>query len=296
MSHQLNATLWLINLLRRYNQLTFAQIAEYWKNNTLVSNGDPLHRSSFNRYRDAAADLFHIFIDCERSTNCYYIDLSDDADLTEWLLSSFSYSSLSQQTRQVRDRILLSTPPQGMQYFDVIVEALRAECCIEATYHKFGQEAYSCHLRPYVLKTYEGRWYLIAQKDEEPIVKTFALDRFEQMHLLANEHFRIPDDFNPKQYFAHTFGIYHRDGLPPLVTLRAKGTARNYLRLAPLHHSQQEKRIDDQTSLFHLHCHTTPDLRLAILRQGHLVEVIAPQDLRDQVAEEARLMAENYRL
>lgn len=293
-NHRLRACLWLINLFRRYRELSLVQINQYWQEQIQLSGGESLPRRTFNDYRDYCFDLFHVSIDCDRSTNTYYIDLSDDNEVTEWLLSSFSFSSLSQQTTDVRNRILLNTPPQGMRFFDLIVEAFRAECCLEAIYHKFGNEPYRCHLRPYLLKTYEGRWYLFAQKNDEEAVKTFALDRFEDMELLPNEPFHIPADFDPSLYFAYTYGIYHRNGLPPLITIRAHGNARNYLRLSPLHTSQTEEPINADTSLFYLHCHTTPDLRLAILRHGHLVEVLSPADLRQQVADEVRLLAQSY--
>ena len=181
-----------------------------------------------------------------------------------------------------------------MYYFDLIVEAFRAECCLQATYHKFGQQPYQGLLRPYVLKAYEGRWYLLARKNDEHILKTFALDRFEQMALLPDQPFLIPDDFSTHQYFLHTYGVYHAEGLPPVITLRAIGRARNYLRLSPLHPSQVEAVVDADTSLFHLQCHATPDLRLAILRQGSLVEVLEPQQLRTDVADEVRRLAQVY--
>lgn len=293
-NHRLKACLWLISLFRQYKELTLAQISQHWQQQIHLSGGESLPRRTFNDYRDYCFDLFRISIDCDRRTSTYYIDLSDDNDVTEWLLSSFSYSMLSQQTADVRHRILLANPPQGMRYFDLIVEAFRAECCLQATYHKFGTDPYHCHLRPYLLKAYEGRWYLFAQKNDETQVKSFALDRFEDMQLLPNEPFQIPTDFDPVFYFSYTFGIYHRDGLPPLITLRARGNARNYLRLTPLHPTQTEETVNADTSLFHLQCHPTPDLRLAILRHGHLVEVLAPADFRQQVADEVQLLAQNY--
>lgn len=293
-NQRLNACLWMVNLFRRYKELTFAQINQHWQQQERLSGGMSLPRSTFNDYRDFCFDVLHVSIDCDRSSHTYYIDLSDDNEATEWLLSSFSYTLLQQQTADVRKRILLDDAPQGMRYFDLIVEAFRAECCLEVTYHKFDADPYRCTLHPYLLKPFEGRWYLLAQKNDETAVKTFALDRFEDMVLLPKLHFQVPADFDPAQYFAYTYGIYHREGMPPLVTLRARGNARNYLRLTPLHSTQSEEPIDADTSLFHFYCHTTPDLRLAILRHGHLVEVIAPADFRQQLADEIRLLSETY--
>lgn len=285
-SRRLRSCLFIANLLRRFERLTLAQISHYWQQSADVSDGRPLARSSFNDYRRAIADLFGLYIECDHRTHQYYIELSADDDLSEWVLSSFSLASLTQEGQEVKQRILLDAPPQGMQYFTLVVEAFRAKCCLKATYQKFGAEPYDCLLRPYVLKTYKGRWYLLCQKNDETALKVMALDRFTHMQLLPDVPFDLPDGFSPQQHFAHSFGIYVNPGVPPTVRLRAHGQGRNYLRLSPMHPTQREEQVDDETSDFLMQCHTTPDLTLELLRQGHLIEVMEPASLRQAVAEE----------
>ena len=291
---RLRSCLWLTNLIRRHGHITLQQLNQYWQQQTDLSGGESLPRSTFYDYRRAIADLLGIYIECDRRDRTYYIDLTADDDLTDWVLSSFSIASLSRDSQDVRQRILIDNPPQGMQYFDIVVQALRERCCLQATYQKFGQEPYGCLIRPYVLKAYEGRWYLLCLKNDETQPKVLALDRFTSMQLLSDQPFDLPDDFSPQQHFQHSFGIYVRQGEPPVIRLRAYGRGRNYLRLSPIHATQREQVIDADTSDFLLQCHTTPDLILALLRHGSLVEVIEPQELRQSVADELHRMLARY--
>ena len=299
MNHQQNqklrTCLWLVNTLRQHRQLTFDQIGQRWQSDTGISGGCTLPRSTFNDYRGYILDLFHIDIVCDRRTCRYSLESGPNPDLTDWLLSSFSITNLASQTQQVHDRIILEAPPRGMQHFDSVVAAFSSGCCLEGTYHKFGGETYTCHLRPYALKPYQSRWYLLAQKDEEPQIKCFGLDRFEQLRLLPDEPFTVPDGFDPHTYFSECIGVYHDDTLPVAdVRICAHGKARHYLRLTPLHPSQREERIDDDTSHFVFRCQITPDLTLAILHHGQLVHVVSPASLRDAVHDELRAMIERY--
>ena len=59
--------IWIINTLRAYKRLTFADLQEKWENDDM-GDGSPLQRSSFNRYRDDIVDMFGIIIDCEPKT------------------------------------------------------------------------------------------------------------------------------------------------------------------------------------------------------------------------------------
>lgn len=293
-SRRLRSCLYIANLLRRFGRLTLDQISQHWQQHTDLSDGRPLARSSFKDYRRAIADLFGIMIECDRHTHQYFIEFNAGEELQDWVLSSFSLASLSQESHEVRQRILLDAPPQGMQFFGLVVEAFNSQCCLQGTYQKFGAKPYSCTLRPYVLKTYEGRWYLLCQKNDETMLKVMALDRFVEMQLLPDMPFVLPEQFDPQAYFADSYGIYIGKDKVPTIRLAAYGQGRNYLRLAPFHPSQREVVIDENTSHFVMQCHTTPDLTLAMLRHGHLIEVLEPLPLRNAVMNELKAMGELY--
>jgi len=295
-NHKLRSCLWLVSLLKEHHQLTFAEIDRYWQQETSLSEGAPLPKRTFHDRLSAIQDILGIIISCNRRNSYrWYIETMDDdkAHLTDWLISSFSIGQLIYEAQDVRDRVLIETSPQGMQYYKTIVDALHSHYCLHATYHRFDADAYPCHLRPYALKFYEGRWYLLAQKNDEPQLKTFALDRFEgTMTPLTDEPFTPPRDFDAAAFFANCFGIYTGTGEVPLICLRATGTEVNYLITKPLHPSQRQDPADP--TLFSIRCYPTDDLLYAILSHGRKLEVLAPQEFRTRIMEEVRAMMEGY--
>ena len=294
-NHKMRSCLWLVYLLRKHGKLSFREINSYWQQETDLSDGSPMAHRTFYDYLDYIQDVFGIVISCQRKGGYhYYIDVEDDkAHLTDWLISSFSIGQLIYEAQDVRDRVLIENAPQGMQYYKTIVDALHSHRCLHATYHRFDADAYDCHLRPYALKFYEGRWYLLAQKNDEQQLKTFALDRFEgTMTLLSDDPFTPPRDFDAAEFFANCFGIYTGTGKVPLIRLRATGTEVNYLLTKPLHTSQRQDPSDP--SLFTLRCYPTDDLMYAILSHGRKLSVLAPEEFRMRIMEEIEGMKEGY--
>jgi predicted DNA-binding transcriptional regulator YafY len=62
----------------------------------------------------------------------------------------------------------------------------------------------------------------------------------------------------------------------------------------PLHHSQEEKIIDDDNSIFTYFLKPTFDFKQELLKYGSSVEVLKPAWLRNEMCEIANTMSENY--
>lgn len=309
-NRKLRICLWLVTLLQKHQGLTYDELNHYWQQDEAISDGRSLPKRTFLDYRGAIQDTLGIVVECDRRTNRYSITLQADGGLSEWLISSFSVGLLVEESQAVRDRILLAPSPQGMEHWSLLVESFRRQCCVELWYQKFQDDEPQCHrLQPYCLKSYGGRWYLLAAHHEVPTAAdgahlqllTYALDRITQLRLLSHDAF-VPDaDFSPQAYFANSFGVWASADEPPLIRLRVTGRERHYLRTQPLHASQREvplRPCDDgyapHTSHFLLRCHATRDLMLALLSHGRDLEVLEPASLRRELAEEVRAMAEHY--
>jgi len=97
--------------------------------------------------------------------------------------------------------------------------------------------------------------------------------------------FRVPDDFDAKKYFSNTIGIYvDSNQRPQKVTVRAYGVQVEYLRTLPLHASQKEILTKhEQYSDFQYRLCLTPELTTQLLAMGENVEVLEPQELKDDI-------------
>ena len=88
--------IWLVQTFIRAgeNGISLGEIEEKWENRFDSSYS----RRTFNNHREAIEDVFGIRIECNRSTNRYFVNYSDDvADETAesaWLINTFTVNNI----------------------------------------------------------------------------------------------------------------------------------------------------------------------------------------------------------
>ena len=116
-------------------------------------------------------------------------------------------------------------------------------------------------------------------------VMIYALDRIEELSPLPDKPFIMPDDFSPKAYFEDSYGIITGDGTQVQnVRLKVRSEQARYLRSLPLHSSQREMQSDEEFTIFELRLRPTFDFVQEILLHTPDIEVLEPQELREEVA------------
>ena len=156
--------IWIINTLRAYKQLTLEELNQKWQED-LVADGNPLMRSSFNRHRDAIADMFGIDICCTPKTYKYYINNPDTLgtdSLEQWMFSSLAVHGMLSDSVSIKDRVVLEDVPAGVEYLGTIIQAIKSGKKILMRYQRFGAESYDKVVEPYAIKLFRQRWYLLS--------------------------------------------------------------------------------------------------------------------------------------
>lgn len=283
--------IWIINTLKAYGSLTFEEVNQKWQED-MMSDGNALPRSSFNRYRDGISDMFGIVIECEAKTYKYYISnpyaLCDDS-IEQWLFSTLTVHGVLSDSAAVKDRVVLENVPSGLEYLDIILTAIKSNRCILLGYQKFGTEGYEKIVSPYALKLFHQRWYMLA-KTQECTMRLYALDRVQSLSL-TDETFEMPKDFSPQDYFAEYFGVLTDNTVPMAhIVIRAHNWTPDYLRTLPLHQSQRELESTEHYTDFSFDLRPTSDFIGQLLSQGSGIEVLEPQELREKMR---NLIAEN---
>lgn len=289
--------LWLVNTLLNYKKLNREELNQLWQRNTDLSGGAELSRMQLLRAIRFVLDVLGVVIECdEKDSYRYYIAGNESLKATEWLVSSFSVNQLMSSQSDVRQRILLEDIPSGQYFLPTIIEAMSKGKAMELVYQKFvDSEAYTCLAEPYCVKLYQQRWYLLACKDHRPFLQVFALDRIQQLHILEQVDFHLPESFSPSDYFTFYLGVFTGGGtVVEDVVLKVNAFWRDYLRTLPLHATQQETETHHDYSLFRYRLVVTPDLVNQLLSYGTNVEVLAPQSLRDQMRQATAGMAALY--
>ena len=285
--------IWLINTLRLQGRMTLEEMSRRWVDDE-VAGGNPLSRSTFNRHRDAILDMFGIIIECDTSYH-YYIFNPEDLDndsLERWLLSTLTVNGVLSDSVSLKERIILENVPAGEEFWQVIIRAIKSGHKVLLSYRRFGADSQEKTVAPYALKLFHQRWYLLAFTGRH--YATYSLDRMLSV-TLTEESFELPADFSPQHYFAEYFGVLTDETPMAHVVIRAYGKTPNYLRTLPLHQSQCEVATTDDYTDFSFDIRPTADFIGQLLSYDSGLEVLQPQDLRDQVQHEVELMLSRYK-
>ena len=290
--------IWLVDTIYQSGKITFKEINDKWLRSA-YSDGVPFSKRTFHNHRDAIEELFDINIECERKGGYhFYIENVDDIEkegIRNWLLNTFAVKQLIDESHDLKHRILFEEIPSGRIYLSTIIEAMRDSVEVKINHHSYWyDEPKNYTLQPYFVKIFKQRWYVIGFCTERKAIRTFALDRI--LHLeTTNVKFKMPDNFEAKDFFAHNFGIMHgKEEELSIIEVKINSYHSNYIRSLPLHASQKETEQTKDYSIFEYHLIPTIEFKQELLSMGTNVEVLAPQKLRDEIKDDIREMQKLY--
>lgn len=290
--------IWLIQTFIRAGErgLSLQEISEKWERRF----DKAYSRRTFNNHREAIEEVFGIYIDCNRSTNRYFIEYSDDVSdenaESAWLINTFTVNSmLSLGRERLSGRIAVEDIPSGHRFLTSVMEAMSENHEIAIEYRKYtSAETEHFTLKPYAVKEFAKRWYLIAYCHERDGLRVYGLDRVRDLKISENS-FEMPEQFDVEDIFATSFGIYLPKGSGRTVTFRTDATEAQFLRDLPLHKSQTEIENDGNTVTFSIFVCPDKNLIMEFCKYGSRIEVLSPADVRKSVAEELSGAAGIYR-
>jgi len=279
--------IWLINAIESHPGITLEELNRKWLSSGLnQDNREPLSERTFHRHRKEIWDEFGINIECHKSTNSYHLGEPDESRLTEtkrWLLKTISEENVVIDGESLGDRLQLEEIPEGREHLQTIISAMKEKKELEMTYQSFWSERYTTSLQPFFLKAFERRWYVIGISGRHPgELRTYALDRIIEV-LITDKEFNYPKGYDAKAFYSDFFGIFHTDGKPEKVLLKATENQQNFLRSLPLHHSQEEKESGKDFAVFEYYMVPTYDFEQELLSRANTIEVLEPQWLRDEM-------------
>ena len=186
----------------------------------------------------------------------------------------------------------------NFQYFDIILEAIknRKQISFQHTsfYHTDRKKPKTHTIKPYLLKEYQNRWYVVGENDEG--FRVFGLDRLADLQVLDNKPFlNKTEEANEK--LSHTIGLNFSDHEPIRTILRFHATQKPYLESLKLHHSQEE--VSDGLDGFYtikLFVSYNFELKQQLLKYGSLVEVLEPDFVRADINKELENAVRIYQI
>ena len=281
--------LYLINLLERKGAMTLKEINDSYQYSSLYEGDDILPRT-FLRYKDFIEVNFPCYIEYNNRTGKYELHrhknlYGEDDSLFDYLLSAYHIEGMSELALKHRDKIILTEAPTGVENVQTILEAIDKKRGIECDYYSFNKKSVKQQkLIPYFLRTWENRWYLVAEPDNHHHGQSvFALERMDNIRL-TEEKMLPSKNITADEYFDGSFGVNHSDDQKPeKILIMVYNTQVEYVKALPIHESQKEIEATDEWSIFEYRIIPCFNFYQQLLWHREKIEILEPQSVRDEM-------------
>lgn len=245
-------------------------------------------KRTFQRDVKELRETFGIHIEYSPGQRGYYIEEDEYQNQGfERMVESFDLLNALNLSTDVRQFVHLEKrQPQGTENLYGLLHAIKNGLCVRFVYQKFWEgKPTDRKAKPYALKEFRNRWYLLARDEKDQLVKTFGLDRLTELEI-TTERFQREKELNVEQGFRHCFGVIGPgEGKPERILLSFTPLQGKYIKTLPLHHSQKTL-VDNETELqVKLKLFITHDFIMELLSYGPDVKVVSPSELRQTLLE-----------
>lgn len=267
---------------------SFDEIAFILQNESEIRDEDyTISKRSFQRDIKEIESLFNIEIVFSKSIGKYIIHAESEANPQHLrLLEAFETINAMQLASDHLNHIYFEArKPAGLHHFSGLMHAISNRFQIAISYKKFYEsDSTQRILHPLALKESQGRWYLIAVQVNDDTIKTFGLDRIEDMDI-SKRIFKAYKHIDIGAMFRNCFGVLSSEEAPQQIILAFSAFQAQYVASYPFHHSQKiyegkdyVKTHEDEV-LIELNLCITHDFVMQLLSYGDDVKVIAPDPL-----------------
>lgn len=291
--------IWLVQTFIRAGErgLSLSEITDKWESRF----DSDYSRRTFNNHREAVEEVFGIRIECNRSSNRYFIrytdDVSDENAESAWLINTFTVNNMLRLGKErLSGRVSVEDIPSGHLHLTSVMEAMTEGQKLRISYLKYtSSEAETLTLHPYAVKEFAKRWYLVAHCEERNALRVYGLDRIMGLESIDGK-FKMPSGFDVDELFATSFGTYIPEGKAEFITFRTTAKEARFLRDLPLHASQEELKGSDKDYItFSIFVCPNESLIMEFCKLGSRLEVLSPESVRQEVAEQLRAAAGLYK-
>ena len=312
MKDYLRRHIWILSkLYENPKGLTYKEFEYEWGRTELNSLKTPLPKRTFADCLRAIEDAFDIQISSDARNGYRYRIVNrewlEKDNVKDWLLSAFAVNGLLQDSKGLRDRVMYEEIPSGNEYLLKILGAMKKDNVIRISYQDFYDTA--PHEIDLEVRVFRQRWYVIgvmrnipdweeaSEMTNQGNIRRYALDRIKYLEV-TDETFKMPVHFSAESYFANAFGIIVEPEKYKVERIRLKVTdinhRRQYIRSLPLHDSQREVERYDDYSIFELQVMPAYDFIQQILAMSNEVEVLSPENVREEIARWVKEIAKLY--
>lgn len=297
-SHLFRRYVWLIDVIRHADGITFEEISEMWLHSAMNPKRKPLPLRTFHNHRIAVGNLFGIKILCNRKNhNQYYIGQDESTNLKIWMLQTLSVSGLEvKNTDPIVSRIVIDKKPDGQLDVSAIVDSMKRRQRLRVVYSIPASDDHRTEfeIEPHCVRCWNRVWYLLGKDVNTGKMVVFDISRILSL-AETGEDFEYDEDFIPVDFFKNYYGMeIDLAETPTDIRIKVSGKTRDKIRTQPIHTSQKEIMAGYDSSIFEYFFVPSGDFKRTILSMGEEAEIVHPVSLREEMGNRVRRMAEQY--
>jgi len=200
---------------------------------------------------------------------------------------------IKNSTEFVRYFSFSNTRFKGFHWLDQLIHAIHNQKTLKISHKKFNEnKAHIRFVHPYMLKEYEGRWYLVGLDKKINEIRNFGIDRIEQVEL-TSEQFKKPELNLIKRKYKNVIGLTVYE--PEIVRLRFDKFQKNYFKSQPWHSSAEIIKETDDYLDVELFVGINHELEQKILSAHYTVKVLYPPKLASAIKDLLQQALTNYK-
>jgi len=225
------------------------------------------------------------------------------------LISIFKGTVFYDSLEALFQKIKTTLPPESLEYMDRVEQSLYIGFKPYKDYRRFkeiirqindatvnrktvdmvyrtmsrGGEENRRKVDPYKVMFLDSTFYLIGNCHLRGEVRMFVLDRIKMLSV-TDETYEVPGDFDLETYMQSPFKVIHDK--PVKVTIRFDKKVAGYIKEKIWHDSQQIEPQKDGSVVFTAEVAGTDEVRHWVLSWGTSAEVLEPEYLRQEIAQE----------
>ena len=272
----------IIKRLQR-SKASFNEIEEYILRESEIRDMNlNISKRTFQRDLNEIRDIYNVDIQHDKKSKTYFIDSADQSTTTDRLLEAFEMFNALNLSDDLSHFIHFEKrKPQGTHHFHGLLHCIKNQFVVGFPYHKYDDDIIvKRDVEPYALEEFKGRWYLIAKDQNDKYLKTFGLDRIQELNITKRK-FTAPENFNANDLYKDYFGIVNSSGdKAEEIILSFDNFNGKYVKSFPLHESQQILVDNKKETRIKLFLHITSDFEMELLSQGDRVKIISPTSLK----------------
>lgn len=277
---------------------SFKQIAKYLENASDIQEKNfSISKRTLQRDIKDIYSQFNIEIVNEKKGENRYeiISRAENKEHSQRLLESYQIINAINASQDFAEIVFLETrKPKGLDHFHGLLYAIKENRILEFNHYKYWDDSLTKRkVHPLGLKESQGRWYLIAVDTKDKILKTFGLDRIEDLDIYKNS-FREKYSYKLNEIFNNSFGIIKSDEKnPELVQLQFNYEQGQYIKTFPLHTSQKVLKEDKNGILVELLIYISIDFERELMKYSDALKVLKPESLKRSMKEKFETAIKN---